>query len=341
MRSAIRNNRGTMKNNDLPAQDFCYRSLKQVSRSFYLNTVALRSPLKDYVCVAYLLCRIADTIEDDPGLPVSAKKRGFVLFECALKGDVIEAEWHGFVASLDCCHHELALAQNYQQVLDRLSGFPENIRAILIKRILIMTGGMANYCQKLEAQRESIEDFSQLDDYCYYVAGVVGELLTDLFAAEMDISDRALVKLKQNSVAFGLALQYTNIIKDYSADDERGITFWPASVRSNTGDSRQSVRTMSQRCLDHMVQSFDYIKHLPKEEKTIRLFCLWPLFFAIATLKEINKHPERFENRQDVKISRRRIRLIMLITTVFCRFDFALDLYFKRYLTSIKKYLVA
>ena len=89
-----------MKNNNSPAHDFCYQSLKKVSRSFYVNTVALRNPIKDYVCVAYLLCRIADTIEDDPALSVDAKERGFELFKHSLSNGAPLAGWSEFVASL-------------------------------------------------------------------------------------------------------------------------------------------------------------------------------------------------------------------------------------------------
>ncbi len=328
-----------MKNNKIPAHDFCYTSLKHVSRSFYLNTVALRSPLRDYVCVAYLLCRIADTIEDDPHIPVADKHAGFALFDAALQSAEVPAHWASFVASLQASPHELELMENYQQVLHRLVEFPDPIQAILLKHVGIMTGGMAEYCQKLEQRREAFQDLEQLDDYCYYVAGVVGELLTDLFAAEMQIDEPALLKLRQNAIAFGLALQYTNIIKDYSVDDERGITFWPLSVRPKNSAGKPAVRQMTRHCLAHMRDSFEYIKHLPKEEKTVRLFCLWPLFFAIATLREVNKDYARFERGENVKISRRRARVIMLLTTMFCRSNRALEYYFQRYLAAVKKAL--
>ncbi len=328
-----------MKNNAIPAHDFCYTALKNVSRSFYLNTVALRSPLRDYVCVAYLLCRIADTVEDDPQLPVADKHDGFSLFDSALTNAEVPDQWPRFVASLQASHHELALMEHYQQVLNRLTAFPDDIQTILIKHIRIMTGGMAEYCQKLEQRQESFQDLDQLDEYCYYVAGVVGELLTELFAAEMQISGPALLKLRQNAIAFGLALQYTNIIKDYAVDDERGITFWPLSVRPKHGAGKPAVRQMTRHCLAHMRNAFTYIEHLPKEEKTIRLFCLWPLFFAVATLREVNRDYARFERGEPVKISRKRMRFIMVLTTIFSRCNRVLDYYFKRYLAAVKKSL--
>ena len=42
------------------------KHLKKVSRTFALTIPLLPSPLDDYISNAYLLCRIADTVEDDP-----------------------------------------------------------------------------------------------------------------------------------------------------------------------------------------------------------------------------------------------------------------------------------
>lgn len=330
-----------MINNNITSKEFCYQSLKRVSRSFYLNTVALRDPLKDYVCVAYLLCRIADTIEDDPKLSAKTKREGFIIFETALEGKPPTAEWIEFVSLLNCNPHEKLLAENYHQVLDILSNFQENIRKILIRKILIMTTGMAQYVQKFENQKEFFENFNQLDDYCYYVAGVVGELLTELFSEEMNINNTSMTKLNQNSISFGLALQYTNIIKDYTTDGDRGVSFWPTSVQNKNSTNNDPLREMSLRCLDHMVNSFEYIENLPKKEKTIRIFCLWPLFFAMATLEEINKDHKRFKDNKNIKISRGRIKFIMLITSVFYRSNFILRIYFNLYFSSIKKRLAA
>lgn len=330
-----------MKNNNVSSQAFCYQSLRKVSRSFYVNTVALRNPIKDYVCVAYLLCRIADTIEDDPALSVDAKSRGFVFFKDSLDNHRPVAGWNDFVASLSCSEGERELALNYRPVLDKYSAFPENIRGIVKKHVTIMVDGMDLYCTKLEGRRESIEDFSQLDDYCYYVAGVVGELLTAVFSAEMDLPEDSLAQLQKNAVAFGLALQYVNIINDYSTDNERGIVFWPDSCIRDAEDAQKPLREMSRRCLDYIVDSFEYVRYIPKNERTVRGFCLLPLFFAIATLKQINQDRAVNGHRQKVKISRQRIRFIFLFVRAFSRFDFILDAYFKFHVSFLRKYLGA
>ncbi|ANG64099.1 hypothetical protein A8C75_17560 [Marinobacterium aestuarii] len=330
-----------MTNNNLPAQDFCYESLRKVSRSFYVNTVALRNPIRDYVCVAYLLCRIADTIEDDPGLSVDAKAQGFVLFKDGLSQGAPVAAWCDFVATLDSSDDEQELALNFHTVLAQFSVFPQKIRDIISKHVVIMADGMLLYCNKLEGRRESIEDFSQLDDYCYYVAGVVGELLTAVFSEEMDIPPAALVQLQKNAVAFGLALQYVNIINDYSTDNERGIVFWPDSCVHDGADAQKPLREMSRRCLGYIVDSFEYVRYIPRKERSVRGFCLLPLFFAVATLKQINQDRSSQGHRQKVKISRKRVRFIFFFVMAFSRFDFILDAYFRRNVAFLRKYLGA
>ncbi|UTW11761.1 squalene/phytoene synthase family protein [Marinobacterium rhizophilum] len=330
-----------MKNKNSPARDFCYQALRKVSRSFYVNTVALRNPIRDYVCVAYLLCRIADTIEDDPALGVDAKAQGFALFKDSLTAGVPEAGWQHFVASLDSSDDERELALNFQRVLGEYDAFPRNIRDILKKHVFIMADGMLRYCVKLEGRGESIENFSQLDDYCYYVAGVVGELLTAVFSEEMDIPAGALVQLQNNAVAFGLALQYVNIINDYATDSARGIVFWPDSCVDQRADDQAPLREMSRRCLDYIVDSFEYVRHIPRKECTVRGFCLLPLFFAVATLKQINKDRSALGHRKKVKISRKRVRFIFFFVMAFSRFDFILDAYFRRNVAFLRKYLSA
>ncbi|WP_255305343.1 squalene/phytoene synthase family protein, partial [Acidithiobacillus ferrivorans] len=57
------------------AQALAYQaqSLQAVSRTFALTIPQLPEALRDAVGNGYLLCRIADTIEDDPDLPWEKK----------------------------------------------------------------------------------------------------------------------------------------------------------------------------------------------------------------------------------------------------------------------------
>ena len=58
-------------------EDFCRRALPEVSRTFALNIPVLPPPLDLVVTVAYLLCRIADTLEDEARGQVSERAELF------------------------------------------------------------------------------------------------------------------------------------------------------------------------------------------------------------------------------------------------------------------------
>ena len=68
---------GQIPESEVPAEaDIAVQAelLEGVSRSFAFTTPQLPEPLRHAVGNAYLLCRIADTIEDDPELAFSQKK---------------------------------------------------------------------------------------------------------------------------------------------------------------------------------------------------------------------------------------------------------------------------
>src|SRR3954464_11438031 len=64
--------------------DFYQSHLDRVSRSFAFCIRQLPSPLKEWVGLSYLLCRVADTIEDAPWESSLAQFEVFERFDQAL-----------------------------------------------------------------------------------------------------------------------------------------------------------------------------------------------------------------------------------------------------------------
>lgn len=56
-----------------PNVSFCYEILSTVSRSFAVVVQQLNNPLRDAVCVFYLVLRALDTVEDDMAIPLEKK----------------------------------------------------------------------------------------------------------------------------------------------------------------------------------------------------------------------------------------------------------------------------
>lgn len=304
----------------------CKALLKKVSRSFYLNTMALRHPIQEYVMISYLICRIADTIEDDPQLSSELKKEGLEIVSNFLHGRRNQ-DLSSITAQLKSTPEELEVMQKSEIVFNSYELFPEEIRHVLTKRINILIEGMKLYT--FSEGSKHIKTFNDLDDYCYYVAGVIGELLTEVFsAASPSIDEDIQKKLAKDAVSFGLALQYTNIIKDFATDLKREDFFYPSFLfekyniskydfLEDREESRKILREMIHQTMGHIEKAMEYITLIPKKEITIRIFCLWPLFFAIRTLEEILKQEDAFLHGEQIKIKRKTVKKIIAFTSLF------------------------
>jgi farnesyl-diphosphate farnesyltransferase len=64
-----------------------------------------------------------------------------------------------------------------------------------------------------------------MNEYCYYVAGCVGEMLAKLFCHYSEEINQHREQLLELSVSFGQGLQMTNILKDPCLDIR--AYFWP------------------------------------------------------------------------------------------------------------------
>ena len=81
------------------ALEYQYRILPDVSRTFALTIPALPAELRDVVANAYLLCRLADTIEDEPVLDSNSKTKFLEQFIGVLKQENDPDEFAHRVAS--------------------------------------------------------------------------------------------------------------------------------------------------------------------------------------------------------------------------------------------------
>src|SRR6056297_4292892 len=66
MTGMSQNHTGRSSQDDL---EWCYDAVHRVSRTFSLTIAELDEPMARDICVGYLLCRVADTIEDAGHVP--------------------------------------------------------------------------------------------------------------------------------------------------------------------------------------------------------------------------------------------------------------------------------
>lgn len=333
-----------VQNNIPTREDFQYQEqiLQGVSRTFALTIPQLPENLRVVVGNAYLLCRIADTIEDDMDMSFENKKVFADRFIALVAGEddteQFALDLHPLLSS-STSEDEKDLIRNTASVLRITYGFNARQRQALERCIRLMADGMARY-QESDVSH-GLKDQQDMDSYCYYVAGVVGEMLTELFcdySAEINQHHDALMNL---SVSFGQGLQMTNILKDIWEDQERHMCWLPGDVFSkygldladlaaakNTAGFEQAMAQLIGVAHGHLANALRYTLLIPEHEIGIRRFCLWALGMAVLTLRKIHDNPD-FNAGQQVKISRRSVKATIFFSNLLTRQDKLLNLLFR------------
>ncbi len=325
----------------LDDDDYQNAILQDVSRTFALTIPQLPGPLSHVVGNAYLLCRIADTIEDDKFMSADTKREFAEIFIRVVAG---QSSAETFSKSLfpllspEASEAEHNLIANTVSVIRITHSFNQRQRNAQERCVSIMAEGMVRY-QDAETL-DGVKNLEDMGQYCYYVAGVVGEMLTELFCDYSNEIDQHRDELMKLSVSFGQALQMTNILKDIWEDHHRGACWLPRDVfnkfnvditNKTPGDRsegfKQGLRELIDVAYAHLDNALRYTLILPPHEKGLRRFCLWALGMAVLTLDKINKNPWFTEGPQ-VKISRLSVKATMLITNLSVSHDNVLRLLF-------------
>lgn len=329
-----------------PDDEFCRRILPHVSRTFALSISMLPEALAHSVTVAYLLCRIADTIEDDPARPPEEKRALLFAFAGALEdGGRAPTVADAFQGWQDA---EEGLAASASRVLGEFHRLPAEQRRLVRPWIQEMCAGMADTVDLLASREDGgLRALGTLDDlrrYCYYVAGTVGHLLTDLFqTTTLHLPAGRVEELHRLAHGFGLGLQMTNIIKDVRDDRERGVSFVPAAMCVAHGidvrefgepgasaGTRAVVGDLLLEARHWLDEGLAYCAALPVTAYGIRRFCLSALFLAARTLRLIERTPEFPLAVPRLKVSRAEVSRTVLIGGIIAPVNPLVRAYYQR-----------
>jgi farnesyl-diphosphate farnesyltransferase len=310
------------------ANAFCRQILPAVSRTFALSIRLLPGELGNAVCVAYLLCRIADTIEDAPDVAAPEK---------AVQLDALDACFHSparaatLVADLsaiggDAAH--LRLVRTTDLVFVAYFALPEGTRKHVSRWVREMIAGMRKFVLAYP-RGIRIQSLDEYKEYCYYVAGTVGYLLTDLWHEHSpSIGKRHYEVLRERCRAFAEALQTVNILKDIARDAEHENSIYvPEQLLRAHGSGHATILAKDRSAQNHAAiaaliqlawhdldQAKSYLLAIPRRAVAIRLFCALPLLFAYATLRDLTRTPGAIARRDVVKISRAEVKSITLLS---------------------------
>ncbi|MBC5811328.1 MAG: squalene/phytoene synthase family protein [Candidatus Eremiobacteraeota bacterium] len=308
------------------ALEFGRGIIGRVSRTFAIGISVLPGRLGKAVLTGYLLCRIADTIEDDGACPAPRRQELLAKFLDCFDDPVAAAGFAHEVSDIHADESYLELLRGTEKVFALLRALPKETARIVARWTRELTLGMSEFVGRYPdgIRIQTLEEYRR---YCYYVAGTVGHMLTELWHAHSKhVRGREYERLLVNAEAFGEALQTINILKDIAWDIEHeNAAYIPEDLLRARGSSHQTILhgdwvvqnrealvALVELAKEDIKKSLDYFNALPKMAVQIRLFCLLPILFAVATLREIEQSSAMLESGGVVKISRGEVRSLIL-----------------------------
>ena len=246
------------------------RVLKETSRTFYIPITFLEKELKMTVAAAYLAMRAIDEIEDHEDIENELKHDLLLKVEQLLLADNFDqVSYMEVLAPVQDKMPEVTL-----RLADWIEVCPIDARGIVTRATSEMAGGMAKWALA-NWQVKTKED---LDDYTYYVAGLVGVMLSELWEWNAGVkTDREL------AIGYGRGLQAVNILRNEQEDlTERGVSFVP------DGWTRTELFAYAE---ENLAKADLYMKDVHK--RSIKLFCRLPLALAHKTLQALKEGREK------------------------------------------------
>lgn len=251
--------------------------LRATSRTFFIPISRLTPNLKEAVASAYLCMRAIDEIEDHKQLSASTK---ITLLHQV--GDLLKTSFSEKDFSTLFSPYQASLPEVTLRIYDWIQIAPTSIQEKIFYWTSVMSKGMAKWVGK----EWNIQTKEDLDSYTYYVAGLVGLLLDDIWKWHDGTStDREL------AVAYGRGLQAVNIIRNRKEDLERGVDFFP-----NGWDFPEMFAYARQ----NLSKADRYVEDLDKGP--ILEFCKIPLALAHGTLKTIELGKTKLSRDSVLKI---------------------------------------
>ena len=309
--------------------------LKSVSRAFYLSMRVLPTGMREHVSVAYLLARAADTVADTASLPVEgrlARLRDFRETVAGERGAGAASELVAALSDLQPTDGERELLEALPEVFSLLNAMDatdaEKVRTV----VLTLTSGMLYDLTTFNAEDSgeliTLETPQELDEYCYLVAGCVGEFWTDISIAHTSsLLHWNADDMRSLGVRFGLALQMTNILRDVPKDLRIGRCYLPQTELARIGlrpevllDPNNASRARPllawgiRRTLDRFADAQRYILAIPRRNLRLRLAALWPVLIGLATLADLACSDDWLNPDTRIKIPRRAVYGIIALS---------------------------
>ena len=334
--------------------------LKRVSRSFYLSVRVLPSEMREPVALAYLLARAADTIADTPSVPSDLRLAHLNEFRRILAGNEEVGAASRLSAALvepQPMGAERNLLGILPTVLVLLRNLEKSDEESVCSVVMTLTSGMLFDLNTFGSDKNTgiaaLNSAERLDEYCYLIAGCVGEFWTDTSISHTpSLSHWDVDEMRALGMRFGQALQMTNILRDLSKDLRMGRCYLPESElqrRTLAPDDLLCVNNSTRarplrawgirRTLDHYTAAESYILAIPRRNLRLRLAALWPVLIGLETLAKLTRNEKWLDPSVPTKIPRRQVYGIIALSLLCGRSNSLTGLWIRRIRQRIEQSL--
>jgi farnesyl-diphosphate farnesyltransferase len=303
---------------------WAFDALEDVSRTFALSISMLDEPFSTWVCTGYLLCRVADTVEDAPHIPPKQQVEVLHTYDEALdpESERTVEDFQDEVAAWvpDRESADWDVVQQAERVFRIFDSFDEGVQNAMRPVVSEMTNGMTEFIDEYAAAGGlRIQSIEELEDYCWYVAGTVGVMITNLVEYQFDVD---VDPLREEEESFALLLQLVNIAKDVPDDYQtENNVYLPSEWLAEADVSPEAVTDTQntpavagvvERVVGHARSytsgAYRYLMELPTTQSNVLEAFTIPYLLALGTLRELEANTEHAVETEDaVKVSREEV----------------------------------
>ena len=309
-------------------REWCHETVQDVSRTFALTVDALEEPMASRICVGYLLCRVADTIEDSTSMSPARQASLLRTYDrvLALDDDTTVEMFREDVA--DVLPEELdadwTVVAEAPRVVRAFESLDTDAQDAIRPTVREMTTGMAGFVERYADEGGlRIQTLSELEEYCWYVAGTVGELVTELLADDAAPDDAE--TMREHARSFALLLQLVNVAKDVQPDYyEENNVYLPAewlaeqeldpedvAEPANAGRVGMVVQRVTERARGYADGAHRWLEAMPTTRGNTLAAWSVPFLLAVGTMRELSERPADVVVDGDVKVSRAEVYAVL------------------------------
>jgi farnesyl-diphosphate farnesyltransferase len=311
-------------------REWCHGAVQDVSRTFALTIDALEEPMATRICVGYLLCRVADTIEDATSIPPAEQSMLLETYDAVLDSEDETTVEDFQAAAAEYVPEEpdadWRVVRHAPRVLAAFESLDADAREAIRPTVREMATGMASFVERYaDAGGLRIQSATELEEYCWYVAGTVGELVTELLAH--DATPDAADAMRENARSFALLLQLVNVAKDVRPDyEEENNVYLPqawlddhdldpeeVTDPENAGRVASVVERVTDRARGYVDGAQRWLEAMPTSQGNTLAAWTVPFLLAVGTMRELGDRPRDVVREGDVKVDREEVHAVLAL----------------------------